>query len=61
MFSYAWMAGSREYDERCVGTCRFLNEVNPARRSQLAAAVCTEQHQNLMEVASRDDEATARG
>ena len=23
--------------------CRFWNEVNPARRSQLAAAVCTDQ------------------
>ena len=26
-----------------VGTCHLLNEVNPARHSQFAAAVCTEQ------------------
>ena len=31
--------GSRGCHERFVGTCRFLHEVNPARRSQLAAAV----------------------
>ena len=52
--------GGRGYHERYFGTCRFVNEVNTARRSQLAAAVCTEQHQNLMEVASGGDKATAR-
>ena len=52
MFSYAWKANKRStgYRERLVGTYRLLNEASPTRRSQRAAAVCTEQHQKLMEV-----------
>ena len=48
----------REYHDMYVGTYRFLNEVSPARRSQLAAAVCTEQP--TPEVASGGDKASAR-
>ena len=52
--------GGRGYHERYVRTCRFLKKGNPARFTQLAAAVCTEQHQNLMEGAPGGDKATAR-
>ena len=45
--------GAGVTDERYVGTCRFFIEVSPTRRSQLEAAMSTEQQQ--MEVASGGD------
>ena len=66
MFSDAWMANKKVAGGMMRGTSArvacFLNEeINPARHSQLAAAVSTEQHQNLMETACGGDKATARG
>ena len=51
--------GSRGYHERFVGTCRFLNEVSPARCSQQCVHGATSQHQ--MEAACDGDKATAAG
>ena len=52
-FSYAWMADEKgaggivREEHRYVSLCGLDEEINPARRTQLAAAVCAEQRQNI--------------